>query len=514
MPRLSSRSKELIHELRFKVLSKDRRLQLLHELAATRQINAAPHFLVEYLDHDLPADAIALLLEPLALRMTTTALLGWSEQAADGPGYKLDWKPTWEKLAAFAKVQGGWAAFAFASLFGNGYIREQAVRKLATQQDGRETLFLIFRSVDHISPVRQAAATALHSRFNVASAGPFVAALPLMRMLERRQRNDPNLFAWVLQFLSLPVGWPALRIGLESNDREVRRECFDLALTLRRDEVQALALRDPDPVIRMKVVRGLQASAAKLAIADPNPSVRATAYEKLAGLDDLTERNFWMGALLDSSSTIRMMARLWLSKHSQVDVAAVYRSAVAAGDHLVPAIAGLAESCPPEDAAELLFIANANARVREQLVSALSKMLRAEAADVLLPMLSDQSSRVALKAQRALQRYSVPSVAETVWTLLPSAPRKRVLPLLRLLLVLPSRWVSLDYLLRATTLPEPIAGQAAWLLGKWRSAPRPLRREDAIALRDRIRSVPAGLLPDRVAANLHSSLDYWVRANE
>jgi hypothetical protein len=285
-------------------------------------------------------------------------------------------------------------------------------------------------------------------------------------------------------------------------------------LSLRKPDAQARALRDPDPVIRMKGARGLDASNAKLAIDDPNPWVRAIAYEKLAVLSDPAEQGFWTGALLDSSSTIRMQARLWLSKHTQVDVAAVYRSAVAAGKKLAPAIAGLAESCPPEDAAELLFLTKTNAKVREQIVSALSKMLRAEAADALLPMLADPSSRVALKAQRALQRYGTPAVAETVWTLLPSAPPKRILPLLRLLSALPSRWVSLDYLLRATALPEPIAGQAAWLLGRWRSAPRPLARADAISLRDRIRSVPAGLLPDKVSTNLQASLDYWVRADK
>jgi hypothetical protein len=506
------RAVALIRELRFQVLSRERRLELLHELAATKQPRAAPFLLADYVEHDLSAAGIALLLEPLVARFTGEALLSWGYRIGEDPylnGY--DRKLHWEKLAAFREVRGGWAAFAVASLARDGYIRQPAVRALdELLHDGREVPFLLLRSTDHVPAVRRTAMSAIQSRFTIANAGPFVSALPLILGLGVRQRGDPAILGWLLQMLSSPSGAPALNAGLHSPDAEVRRACFDLALRLLPDQAAELGLRDSDPAIRPRTVRALEAGSARRAVEDRHPSVRAAAFSKLAASTDPTDRDLWTRALLDPSSTVRMMARLWLSKHAQVDVPSIYRSAVAAREHLPAAIAGMAESCPPQDAAELLFIGNANARVREELVAALAKMLRWEAADALVPFLLDSNARVALKATRALRRYGAPGTPEAVWKLLPAAPASRSPSLLGLLASSPSRWVSLDHLLRAAALPEPVRSQAASLLTRWRPAPRPLSRTDAIGLRGKLRSLPAGLLPDRVAASIDSALDYWI----
>src|SRR2546423_487966 len=149
MPRLSQQASGLVHELiRERDRPPARKLSLLRELAALDEPNAAPYILAEYLyDRVLDAVDIAPLLEPLAERLSTRALLGMErERMQSDAWYGPAWLQPMDRMASFLRMPGGWAAFAIASFSRNGFLREHAVRALADLlHDGREIPFLALR---------------------------------------------------------------------------------------------------------------------------------------------------------------------------------------------------------------------------------------------------------------------------------------------------------------------------------------------------------------------------------
>jgi len=273
MPQLSQRASELVHEIaraRSRPPAKKLALmRLLRELAGLDEPNAAPYILAEYLyEAVLDAADVAALLARLASRLSTESLLGLErERMQSDAWYGPVWLQPLDRMKEFFRAPGGWAAFAFASFSRNGYLREHAVRALNDLlNDGREIPFLALRTADFVPQVARAATAALAARFTPKNADSFVLALPLLRHLDAyRVRKQASLLAWVLTFLSSADGWPALRGGLVAVDRAVRRECFNLALSLdaRRQEAARLALTDSDPVIRLRAFRVLDSRGAQ-----------------------------------------------------------------------------------------------------------------------------------------------------------------------------------------------------------------------------------------------------------
>jgi HEAT repeat protein len=454
-------------------------------------------------------------------------LLGMErERLQSDSWYVPAWSQPFEKLKALASTPGGWAALAIASFSRNGHIREHSVRAIGElQRDGREVPFLVLRTVDYVPQVRRAATAALASRFTSENAPSFVLALPLLRHLDtHRLRKEPSVLAWVLTYLSSPEGWPALRAGLDTTDRNVRRECFALALTLASRHVEGVdrALRDPDPVIRLRGVRELQSTEARpedvvAAARDPFTPVRIAALELLARLDEGTAAVEWTRALLDSSASMRAMARAWFAGNRPLDLVAFYREALAKRENatMVPAIAGLAEVGHADDAADLVFLTeHPHAKVREAVAAGLGRLLGAEAISALVPMLADASPRVARKARRFLERHLSTAVARNVWELVESLPPERASPAIRLLSQLP-KWDALDYLLRAVDRPDPTRTEAAALLQRWRDrstrAQWPLASRDAARFRERLAALPEGLIPRDVVRSIDFDLAYWAR---
>lgn len=545
MPRLSPKASELVRELwpRFNSRSEATawtqskelrttawRLRILRELTETGEPNAAPYVLGAYLEHDLPAATIADMLEVLESRATPESLLGRERERADTDAwYGPDWPKIWEKLEPFNQLTGGWAAFATASLSRSGYIRERAVHALdQAVRDGREVLFLVLRTADHVLQVRQAAASAMSSRIAAPSGAALGRSLPLvMHLRQYRGQGEPTVTDSILQFLSSHEGWPALSAGLEATDARVRRESFTLAFSSRvhRSEVVRRAVRSIDPLVRLW---GLHQSASEPVPIDdllaaarcPFTPVRAAALERLSDLDPAVAVTEWKRALLDSSPSIRAAARRrLLAETTSLDLRAFYRNALAGTEpsRFAPAVAGLAEIGRAEDAAELILLTDhPRAKVREVVAAALARLLGTEAIDALMPMLTDKSPRVARKAAQALARHLTTPLGQRVWFIVQEEAPEKAVASLRLLARLP-QWEALDYLLRAISHPDPLRTEALALVQHWharfhrRGAQRELDAGDAARLRNMLAAVPADLLPRELIREVDFSLGFWLR---
>lgn len=536
MPRLSSTASALIRKLWPRGGSKSRRslwqrirptawrLRVLRELTNTGDPNAAPYVLNAYLEYGLPAEHIAEMLDVLESRATADSLIG-ADRARIDTDYGPHWPIVWEKLEPFRRHAGGWAAFAAASLSRNGYIREHAVQALGQAiDDGREIPFLVVRASDHVPQVRQAAVSALRPRVGTARGAALVRTLPLIiHFFGSRRESGHAVIESILTFLVSPEGWPALSAGLDATDVRIRRESFTLAFSIRerRSEVVRRALRSSDPLVRLWGVRDTAWETVPLddllaAARYPFTPLRAAVLERLSEVDPAVAQREWKRALLDSSPSIRALAR---HRTAPLDLRAFYRDALARSEpaSIATAIAGLGEVGHAEDAAEVILLTDyPRVRVREAVAGALARLLGKEAIDAVVPMLTDQSPRVARKAAKALARHLTAPLAERVWAIVQDEPPEKAIASLRLLARMP-QWQALDYLLRAISRPDPLNSAALDLLRKWYArfrvtgAQPELGNRDAARLRTMLAAIPNKCLPLEMTREIDFSLGFWIR---
>lgn len=181
-------------------------------------------------------------------------------------------EPAWEMLApsdlaTLARRPAGAVALQIAMCHRNGFVREAAIRLVATCADGQELPFLLLRSRDWVAPVAAVATAAVRARLTAAHVDDLVAALPIVEAQRQWRRfvADP-LLPEIDRLLATPVGRLALVRGLASPDRATRRAAYRHLLGPGPGGTQAAndpslgelferALTDADPAIRTWAAR-------------------------------------------------------------------------------------------------------------------------------------------------------------------------------------------------------------------------------------------------------------------
>jgi HEAT repeat protein len=305
----------------------------------------------------------------------------------------------------------------------NGRVRERAVQQLSTITSGLELPFLLIRLNDWVDVVARRAETAVQRRVVPPNAEEFVVQLPIVLRLEtRRRRQHGMLIDALLAMLLEPASQSALRRGLESADRRVRRRLFRAALAARPsdDALIERALSDEDTVIRVEAARhahrDLSSESLKRVVSrllkDPYPRVRAEGLTAVAkrGMPDVD--SVLSGALFDRSRMVRELARFHLRQYRQFDdFRSVYRERIAkvsmrTGHErtLASAIIGLGETGRPEDELVLLpFLEDERPTIRVAGARALAMLDIDRWLDRLVEMLSDSSSIVTRRVRHAIE---------------------------------------------------------------------------------------------------------------
>lgn len=501
-------------------------LRLLDQFLAADDARAAPHLLYAMIEGRLPEQETTRTIALLLANAPSLVLLRL-EQEMRAAGEAPEWRDSQKYLKALAKFATSpshWAVQALATLDRSGYVREAAVRILARiAEGGQENPYLLLRTQDWVSEVKTAAVAAVSARLLPNCAGAWVNALPLVMHLARlRSRAEPSVVDWVLKLLGSNDARPALLAGITSRDVYVRRECFSFAVSVGHPVLQLVsaALRDSDSLIRLwgaqqlKRSEGLPEAAAlaRSTVHDSFAPVRRVLLELLAHVDGQRAGPEFSAALLDGTASIRAQARQWLTRWGFCDFAEVYRGALAKPRRQVAAILGLGEVGASEDAADLLpFLEDRRPRVREAAARSIARLLDTEAIPALLDLLTDASRRVSRAAYRLLTRHLNGEIGARAWQLAGSAPPGHRLSTVNLLSELP-KWEALEYLLRASAMPEPVHAETVSLLRRWlRDYPnsqRQLSRADAIKL-DAVLRESACSLPSELHAHFASILEFW-----
>jgi hypothetical protein len=259
------------------------------------------------------------------------------------------------------------------SCHSNGYVREAAVRELASVVNGGEIPFLALRTNDWVWHVAERAAEILSRRINIENQKPIAEAYPFLVRMLAQQRRDHRRFGALIQAVTTANNGQILLSCLGRFDTWTRRQAFKMLLTgslTTKDPAVRAALRDHDPLIRLNVIEFLESGADRnalvglideLFLTDPVSRVRSRILEKLTVFAPERARALIPDALLDRSATVRDLARFLVGKLDvQIVPRDVYVNALKSKPprQLSVAIIGVGETGTKEDIAKLLTHAN------------------------------------------------------------------------------------------------------------------------------------------------------------
>lgn len=368
--------------------------------------------------------ACAKAIHQLLMQLKPVELVSFDEYVRRGY-YYWDVLQPWhsikpEDLAHFSLMgEASVSLLGIASCHRNGYIREEAIRKLANIETGEELPFLLLRANDWVASIRSSARDLLISRVRPNYVRHILSWLPLVIRLSKTSRDDQS---WILNavepLLASPEARQMLYQGFESEDHIVRRFCFRIALRGSGSDLPTAmenAFKSRDPQVRRAAVQ-------QLASALPNDELKSflararndpwmpVRRESLHIYDqkykEAAEREFHL-ALLDPNAAIREEAQYFLRRGGTLDLRAYYCQVLetVTDTRLCAAIAGLGEVGQPNDSSLLeRFISDPTPKVRAAALRAVAKLNPNRHLEQFLGALDDPSAKVAREGFLALSK--------------------------------------------------------------------------------------------------------------
>jgi HEAT repeat protein len=310
------------------------------------------------------------------------------------------------------------AVMGLASFHMSGFIRAEAVAHLAEFWDGSELPFLLLRVNDWVEPIRAKATAAVLARITPDYGIHFLKHLRLVHRLRNCGRGDHDIILnAVTSLLFSPAAQSLLREALASSDRWLLREAAKLAAKSAEGaspDILQEFLHHHDPVVRLWVARSslnhvnddALRPLVKDLVCDGSLPVRCLALNVLAERLPAEADDLLHASLLDTHSSIRAIARYWITKQNACfDFATGYREILSKGETAKSstAILGLAEVGASKDA-ELVrsFYGSRRVSVRKAVIRALSVLDATNQLTLLLSELGDGHPGVSKEAMRAL----------------------------------------------------------------------------------------------------------------
>lgn len=427
---------------------------------------------------------------------------------AFGSQYQEEWRSlTPRELARWVGPgEPGIALLKLSSFHGNGFVREEAVRRLSLIEDGSELPYLLLRLNDWVGQVRQAAHSAVAARITPSYISHFVANLALVVRLARGQRADlSGLLDQIDLLLARADAVPALVQGMRSRSKEVRRAAFrhlissdgyDLERRLR------IALTVEDPIIRLRAAMaaverlGATQLPALLDMLSNDPAAPVRLEALVAWVNRFPEQagERLMGALLDRSAAVRAQARYYIRHRDGLDFALFYQSELTAAQpgRLVIALSGLVETGGRAKADQIApFLTHPSAQVRRTAIRGVMSLSGDQYTGPVLDRVFDQSTSVSRQAALFLQPHAGSIGATTLWALFEVAPAAHVKRQLLLLLSRLPKWESITYLVRAVAVGDhATAARARQFIRRWQAR---YNQGQAVPSREQLAQLEAAL---------------------
>lgn len=466
-------------------------------------------------------------LPPLDLAVLDQRVRGWSSYSYYSLHNWQNFRPS--DVSRLAQSRFATSLLGLVSFHYSGYVREAAVRELATQHTGEELPFLLIRLNDWVSEVRAAAEGAIRERIAPEYAVHLLANIGLVLRLRACGRVDKHFVDDVCSLLKRPECKGILQAGMTSNERTIRRISFQLAAEAdpsTRTAIIRAVLTDPDAVARSWAVRHflLDVTSEELpTIVEPllndrfMPVRRDALWAVATKRPDLAARPL-RRALLDSHVSMRETARQFLTVAGIADVRAFYLEAIERGvdKQRFAAICGLGEVGAASDVALLsAYWDSPVTNLRRAVVFAVGRLDAEGNLKKLVGALSDTKPSVSREALKALLTKARQIPLEQLEQLVADGASFHVRRNALTIILRISKWHKLPALLNACADQDAkLAGLAARALRDWfftynRSFAEPTRNDFA-----KIESVLAKVelkLPHGAAKELRDCLKTYFK---
>jgi len=298
-----------------------------------------------------------------------------------------------------------------ASMNGNGYVREAALKVLAQLDDSDILPYVLLRAADWVEPIRELARHILRQALRNFRVRDIAKYHPLVDRFERVERCDLSAVREeILQQLRCPAKRDELISCLHDRDMKVRLFCFQVleseTFTGSRFIEQALSDRAVDVrfwALKYLVRTGQVGEYLDRLLIDKSARIRLhvlqglldTSWEQIGGV--VSRR------IMDDVPAVRTLAQFIMRRNGQ-DPAVQYRERLSsAADVGAGTVAGLGETGQTSDSDVILpFLTDARSRVRAAAIAALHRLCPRESVDCVVGGLADPSGRVRKTCVRLL----------------------------------------------------------------------------------------------------------------
>lgn len=438
---------------------------LIDGLGALGQVAAVPYLAQMIPEKDKRLTEATLRAIDRLLRLLQPSDLRRLDQEIRMRWFYSSWAPTMKpkdvgKLVM--KFDYPLAAAAIASMHRSGFIREEAVRRLAALRTGEELPFLLIRTADWVEQVRKAAIQAIRDRLVSHYVPTFVDNLVLLEGESFETGRASQMAPAIEEFLNSSEALPQLLRGLNHVDRGVRRAAARRALGSGQAAMTLLdsALTQDDVVVAQVVARSAideasdddRESLLERLFDHPFGRIRQVALMARLRFFPDSASEVLTRALFDRQAGVRDIAQSTLVKQG-MDVAQRYKDALVENPYI--ALLGLGESGAGADAhLAVPFIDSDQTKVRRAAARAISLLDPAGHKDALLQAFQDWSPGVSRAATQGLERARPPGIADAMWSIMKTSEHEHHRKYAVTLLTHGDRWTMLSIGLR-TILEEP-----------------------------------------------------------
>jgi HEAT repeat protein len=354
------------------------------------------------------------------------------------------------------------AAAAICSMHRSGFIREEAVRRLAALRTGEELPYLLIRAADWVEPVREVATQSIRDRLVVDYVPVLIDNLVLLEGESFETGRAAALTPAIERLLSSGEALPQLLQAVSHPDRGVRRAASRRALHAGSDALDLLeAALDQDDVIVAGVIaesaieqaaEGERDALLQRLSTHPFGRIRQLALTARLRLFPDSATDVLGRALFDRQAGVRDVAQGALAKEG-VDVAQRYREALGVDPFI--SLMGLGESGIKRDAGLAVpFLTAAETRVRRAAVRVISNLDPAPHRGHLLQAFTDASPGVSRAATLGLERAGASAIADALWAVMRSTQLDHHRTYAVMLLTHADRWTMLRIGLQALLEPS------------------------------------------------------------
>lgn len=505
-------------------------IALLQQVVALNELEALPSIAVHLFSRSSEVKAAAC---RAVHQLLSNADAGDLLHLTDVIGWSWGWyvSEQWNNLrpknvaSVVADESARASVLGLVSFHRNGYVRHEAIKQLVKIESGLELPYLLIRQNDWVDPISADSWGAVHLRLKQDYLPHFVRYLPLcVHLLAFSRRDHEGVVRRIVELLVQSQSDASLAAAIRSSSRNVRREVVRISLLLDGEHKKRVVMYgqdSEDPLVRLQCCRAVRQCFSRdelravldVFARDRFMPVRREALKAHVESYPNESLQVWKTALIDSSASIRELARFSIANTTNFDSAAFYRNAVAHSAESLAAFEGLTEVGTESDLPVIRSqLAHPLTRWRRAAVRGLASIGGIAVTNELVKRLCDDSPSVVGTVRRQLEKVGTSDANPQLFQIASEDHRGYVCDAALRLIFDSGKWEGLPWLIKLASHRDLHQAEAAQeFIERWFSPPlvnkvwtKPSEHERSLLHHAWVES--QGAIPDA----FHAELQRWI----